>query len=57
MSNNDKTIKQFAKSLSIKTFEKMEFSENPLIKKMSQIDFLSTNKKSPFYILKDFNSG
>jgi Reverse transcriptase (RNA-dependent DNA polymerase)/Endonuclease-reverse transcriptase len=63
MSNNDlhkykksiPTIKQFAKSLSIKTFEKMKFSENSLIKEMSQIDISNTDKKSPFYILRDFN--
>jgi hypothetical protein len=33
----------------------MKFSENSLIKEMSQIDILSTDKKSPFCILGDFD--
>jgi hypothetical protein len=47
--NNLQTIKEFGKTLLYKTFEKMKFNDNAIIKQMTEIE--TTENTSPFYIL------
>jgi Reverse transcriptase (RNA-dependent DNA polymerase)/Endonuclease-reverse transcriptase len=46
---NIPTIEEFLKILLVKTFEKMKFNENLLIKEMTEINFTNLEKTSPFY--------